>query len=57
MLAAYVIVARVMDFEFVPDWASALTVALAGLGLTVVLGMVGAWRILGRKPAEFLRAP
>ena len=26
-----------------------------GLALTVALGMVGAWRILGEKPAAFLR--
>ena len=37
--------------------AAALGAALAGLVLTVALGMTGAWRILGLKPAEFLRAP
>ena len=56
-LAAYVIVARVMGFDFAFYSGTALVAALAGLGLTVGLGMIGAWRILGLKPAEFLRAP
>lgn len=56
-LAAYVIVAKVMGFEFEFAAGSALGAALAGLVLTVALGMTGAWRILGLKPAEFLRAP
>ena len=56
-LAAYVIVAKVMNFDFVFDGVSALGAAAAGLILTVALGMIGAWRILGQKPAAFLRAP
>ena len=56
-LAAYVIVTDVMGFDFEFAWTSALVAAAAGLGLTVALGMIGAWRILGRKPAEFLRSP
>ena len=56
-LAAYVIVAKVMDIEFEFDIGPALAAACAGLALTVVLGMIGAWRILGQKPAAFLRSP
>jgi putative ABC transport system permease protein len=56
-LAAYVIVARVMGMDFQFDWALALGSALAGLLLTVGLGMAGAWRILGLQPAAALRAP
>jgi putative ABC transport system permease protein len=55
-LAAYVIVADVMNFEFEFAVGPALGAAGAGLVLTVALGMVGAWRILGEKPAVFLRA-
>jgi putative ABC transport system permease protein len=55
-LAGYVIVADVMGFEFKFDLGAALAVAGGGLALTVVLGMIGAWRILGQKPAEFLRS-
>jgi putative ABC transport system permease protein len=53
--AAYAIVVWVMGFDF--DFAAgpALAAIAAGLVLTVALGMVGAWRILGEKPAAFLR--
>lgn len=54
-LAAYVIVARVMDFDFVFAWGPALAAALGGLGLTVLLGLAGTWRLLGLKPAAALR--
>ncbi len=54
-LAAYVVVARVMGFDFVFAAGPALAAAAAGLALTVALGMIGAWRILGQKPAAFLR--
>jgi putative ABC transport system permease protein len=56
-LAAYVIVAKVMGIEFEFDVVPALAAAGAGLALTVILGMIGAWRILGQKPAAFLRSP
>jgi putative ABC transport system permease protein len=56
-LAAYVIVAKVMNFGFEFDAGAAFAAAAAGLVLTVALGMIGAWRILGQKPAAFLRAP
>lgn len=55
-LAAYVIVAEVMQFEFGFVWGPTLLAALGGLALTVTLGMIGSWRTLGRKPAEVLRA-
>ena len=55
-LCAYVIVAHVMDFEFGFAWGPALAAAFGGLALTVALGLIGAWRTLGMKPAEALRA-
>jgi putative ABC transport system permease protein len=54
-LAAYVVVVEVMGFDFAFAPAPALAAAGAGLALTVGLGMIGAWRILGQKPAAFLR--
>ena len=55
-LAAYVIVAYVMQFDFSFVWGQTLVAAFGGLALTVALGMIGSWRTLGRKPAEVLRA-
>ncbi len=54
-LAAYVVVVEIMGFDFVFAPAPAFAAAGAGLALTVALGMIGAWRILGQKPAAFLR--
>ncbi len=53
--AAYAIVTRVMQLDFAFSWPAALGAALAALLLTVALGLLGAWRILGQKPAAFLR--
>jgi putative ABC transport system permease protein len=53
--AAYAIVVWVMGFDFAFAAIPALIAVAAGLALTVALGMIGAWRILGEKPAAFLR--
>ncbi len=55
-MAAYAIVAWVMQFDFSFAAGPTLAAALGGLALTVLLGMIGAWRTLGRKPAEVMRA-
>ena len=53
--AAYGIVAKVMTLEFVWLWPQALAAALGALAVTIVLGLLGTWRILGKKPAPYLR--
>ena len=53
--AAYLIVTRVMKLEFAFYWPAALGAALAALVLTVGLGLLGTWRILGLKPSSVLR--
>ena len=55
-LAAWGIVTRIMkldDFEWL--WSSAASAVLVALVVTVGLGMAGTWRILGQKPAPYLR--
>jgi putative ABC transport system permease protein len=54
-LIAYWVVERIMQLDFLFAWTPALTAAVGGLGLTVGLGMIGAWRILSQKPAAYLR--
>jgi putative ABC transport system permease protein len=54
-LTAWLVVHRIMQSDFVFDWASALAAAGGGLAFTIGLGMIGAWRILSQKPAAFLR--
>ena len=54
-LAAYLVVARIMQSSFVFDWGPALAAASGGLAFTIGFGMIDAWRILSEKPAAFLR--
>ena len=55
-LAAYLVVARVMGLTFVWLWPQAIGAAAVALVATVVLGLAGTWRILGRRPAPYLRS-
>jgi putative ABC transport system permease protein len=54
-LAGWVIVARVMHLDFRLDLSGALVAAVAAVALAVLLGLAGTWRILGQKPAPYLR--
>ncbi|MBV8850080.1 MAG: FtsX-like permease family protein [Methylobacteriaceae bacterium] len=54
--AAYVIVTRIMAFEFAWIWAQSLAAAALALTFAVLLGLVGTWRVLGVKPAATLRS-
>ncbi len=53
---AYAVVKEVMGFDFAFALAPAIEAALAALVVTVGLGLVGTWRILGQKPAGYLRS-
>lgn len=54
-LASWFVLARIMrlPFTFLPDVA--ITTILVALVLTVGIGMIGTWRVLGQKPAIVLR--
>jgi len=54
-LAAWWVVTSVMKLEFEWPFASATAVAVGAIILTVCLGLIGTWRILGQKPAPYLR--
>ena len=54
-LAGWVIVAKVMHLDFRLDLSGALAAAAAAVALAVLLGLAGTWRILGQKPAPYLR--
>ncbi len=53
--AAYGVTRNVMDLDFTFYWGPALGAAGAALLFTVCLGLIGTWRVLGRKPAPYLR--
>lgn len=54
-LAGWVIVTRVMKLEFTLDLSGAILAAALAVVFAIVLGLVGTWRILGQKPAPYLR--
>jgi putative ABC transport system permease protein len=54
-LAADLIVTRVMEFPFVFVAGPAAGAALTAVAVTLLLGLVGTFTALGRKPAEVLR--
>ncbi len=53
--AASAIVGRVMDLEFVWLWPQAVVAAAGAVIVTICLGLLGTWRVLGRKPGPYLR--
>lgn len=55
-LAGAVIVSRVMNLGFTMVWSGPLAAAGLAVVVTVGLGLVGTWRILGQKPAHYLRS-
>lgn len=54
-LAGWVIVARVMRLDFAPDLGGAAFAAGSAVAFAVLVGLLGTWRILGQKPAPYLR--
>jgi putative ABC transport system permease protein len=54
-LAADLVVTRVMEFPFAWVPGQAIGAALAALFATVIIGLLGTFTALGRKPAEVLR--
>ena len=55
MAAAYGVVVGVMHADFVWLWREAMVAAAAALAITLVLGLLGTWRVLGQRPASHLR--
>jgi putative ABC transport system permease protein len=53
--AASAIVGRVMDLEFVWLWPQAVVAAAGAVMVTICLGLIGTWRVLGREPGPYLR--
>ena len=54
-LAAYFILTRVMNLAFTLDLSGALLACLLAVLVSVGLGLMGTWRILSQKPAQYLR--
>ena len=53
-IAGGLIVTEVMGIDFTLDLSGALLAAASAVLVTVGLGLIGTWRILGQKPAPYL---
>ena len=53
--AAWYVVVRMFDFAWAPDPVAVGVTLLAGLGITLGIGLAGAWPILSIRPARALR--
>lgn len=54
-IASYFIVTRLMNLSFSLDLSGALVASALAVLVTVALGLMGTWRILSQKPAQYLR--
>ncbi|WP_293876335.1 ABC transporter permease [Sphingomonas sp. UBA978] len=52
---AWYVVVRLFDFVWAPDPVAVGVTLLAGLGITLAIGLAGAWPILSIRPARALR--
>ncbi|MXQ13404.1 ABC transporter permease [Microvirga makkahensis] len=54
-VASYFIITRLMNLSFSLDLSGALLASVLAVLVTVGLGLMGTWRILSQKPAQYLR--
>jgi len=54
-IASYFIITRLMNLSFSLDLSGALVASALAVLVTVGLGLLGTWRILSQKPAQYLR--
>ncbi|PVE24511.1 glycosyl transferase family 1 [Microvirga sp. KLBC 81] len=54
-IASYFIVTRLMNLSFSLDLSGAFVASALAVLVTVGLGLMGTWRILSQKPAQYLR--
>lgn len=54
-LAAWGVVKGILHLPFAPDLTLSLCTVLAGVGVSLIVGLLGTWRALGRKAAPLLR--
>lgn len=54
-VTAWGVVQGLLNMQFRPDLAMGLLTVLAGVGVSLAMGLLGTWRVLGKKAAPFLR--
>ena len=53
--AGWYVVTSVFAFQWSPDWTAIATLLLAGIVITVGMGLAGSWPVLSVRPASALR--
>lgn len=54
-VTAWGVVQGLLQMHFTPDLATGLLTVLAGIAVSLGMGLLGTWRVLGKKAAPFLR--
>lgn len=54
-VTAWGVVQGLLKMQFTPDLTTGFLTVLAGVGISLAMGLLGTWRVLGRKAAPFLR--
>ncbi|MDP1028163.1 ABC transporter permease [Sphingomonas sp. KR1UV-12] len=52
---AWYVVTQVFSFQWLPDWTAVGLTLAVGAAITMILGLAGAWPVLGARPAAALR--
>lgn len=54
-IGAGLVVGKIMNLDFVIPWLPIVSTAFSAFLITIILGMIGTWHLLGQKPAPYLR--
>ncbi len=54
-IGAGFVVTQIMNLDFMVPWPTIISIAVAAFLITIILGLIGTWHLLGQKPAPYLR--
>lgn len=54
-LGASAVVVRIMNLDFMVPWPTIVSMTVTAFLITIILGLIGTWHLLGQKPAPYLR--
>ena len=54
-IGAGFVVVQIMNLDFMVPWLTVTSIALTAFAVTIILGLIGTWHLLGQKPAPYLR--
>ena len=54
-IGAGFVVVQIMNLDFTVPWITVTSIALTAFAVTIILGLIGTWHLLGQKPAPYLR--